>query len=195
MTDGPVIASIVEGHGEMSALPVLIRRLAGEVYGAYNVITPAPHRVKRNQMAIGDQLHKAAIVQSARVRAAGGVLVVADADDDCAVTLAQDLAKAARPVPVEVTVAVREFEAWFLASIESLRPHRAMRSDASYPGDPDVPRGAKEVLSARMTEPYRETLHQVSFAAQLDIGMARRSRSFQHLVACVGRLLGRQPRQ
>lgn len=115
--------------------------------------------------------------------------MVADADDDCAVTLADKFREAAVPISVEVAVAVREFEAWFLGAVESLRHHRSVRGDASYPGDPKSRRGAKEVLSDLMVEPYRETLHQPAFAALVDVRQAQRVRSFAHVVGCVGRLL------
>ncbi len=92
--------------------------------------------------------------------------------------------------PVEVAVAVREFESWFLGSIESLRRHDSVRDDASYDGDPERPRGAKELLSSQMVHPYRETLHQPAFAALIDLRQAQRVPSFAHLVRCVGRLVG-----
>lgn len=194
MSNQTVIASVVEGHGERSALPALVRRIAADVFGRYDIETPSPHRIRRNQMTlhgtVGQVLTNAVRVQSARVEEVGGVLVVADADDDCAIDLAQTLSASAGPVKVEIAIAVREFEAWYLASIESLRKHRAVRDDATYDGDPEVPRDAKGVLAARMTEPYRETLHQVAFATMLDPSLAMRSRSFTHLVTCIGRLLG-----
>lgn len=193
MSNRTVIASVVEGHGERSALPAIVRRIAGEVFGRYDIETPSPHRIKRNQMTVGgvvgQVLSNAVRVQAARVEQVGGVLVVADADDDCAVELAQTLAASAGPVKVEIAIAVREFEAWYLASIESLRKHRSVRDDATYDGDPEGPRDAKGALAVRMTEPYRETLHQVAFAAMLDPSLAARSRSFTHLVTCIGRLL------
>lgn len=183
------IATVVEGAGEIEALPLLVRRIAGEVFGRWDVDLPRPHRLPRGQMTTGENLRVAVRVQSARVRT-GGVLVVTDADDACAVTFADQLRELAKPVPVEVAVAVREFEAWFLAAIDSLRQHREVRPDAALSGDPEAPRGAKETLSALMSRPYRETRHQPSFAMMMDLGQGRRARSFEHLVGCVGRLLG-----
>lgn len=189
MSEVVTIASIVEGFGEVQALPVLIRRIAGEIFGAYGVVAPQPHRVKRQQMPSGDVLSRATRVQSARVTGRGGLLIVADADDDCAVHLAALLKEKAKPVEVAVTVAVPEFEAWFLAAVESLRSHRAVRDDASYARMPEAKRDAKGALSAQMVEQYRETLHQVAFAALIDLQLARRARSFEHLVGCIGRLV------
>jgi hypothetical protein len=136
-----------------------------------------------------EALTSAAYFQTARVAGAGGVLVLADADDDCPVTLAEQLREAAKPTAIEVAIAVREFEAWFLGGIGGLRSHGSVRDDATYQGNPEEPRGAKGALGGLMTEPYRETLHQPAFAARMDIAQAQQVRSFKHLVQCVGRLV------
>lgn len=74
---------------------------------------------------------------------------------------------------LRVVVARREYEAWFLGGIESLRVHRSVRDDASFDSDPEAPRDAKGRLRQLGTEPYRETLHQPAFAELLSIGAAR----------------------
>jgi len=194
MSGGAVIASIVEGYGEVAALPILIRKIAYEVHSAYDVEVMKPHRVPRGQMT-GESLCRAVALQSGRISGRrGGVLVVADSDDDCPVELAELILAAAKcdqsgAVVPEVAIAVREYESWFLASIDSIRIHRAVRDDASYPSDPDTPRGAKGRLESLMTESYRETLHQPSFTEMIDLTLAGRSRSFAHLLRSVSRLL------
>lgn len=118
-----------------------------------------------------------------------GVLVLLDADDDCPRDLAHTVGNALgnRWGPgAEVVAANREYEAWFLAGIESLRGHPSIRADASYPDDPEQPRGAKERLKAMMTESYRETVHQVAFSAMVDLtAVYERSRSFRRLCSAV----------
>lgn len=189
-TATPTIAAIVEGYGEVAALPVLLRRIAGEVHGTYHIHVPRPFRVNRSLMTRSDELAKAVQFMSARVGAAGGVLVLADADDACAVTLAGELREHAAAAAVEVAVAVREFESWFLAALPSLHDHEAVRSDATFDGDVETPRDAKGAMSAAMRESYRATLHQPAFAAMIDLEMARkRNRSFAHFARCVDRLI------
>ncbi|MGH3647579.1 MAG: DUF4276 family protein [Micromonosporaceae bacterium] len=198
MSNRPVVASIVEGHGEVQALPLLIRRIAGELFHIFDVEVPTPHRVPRSQMLAGEALIPAVRIQGARIHGRGGVLILTDADDDCAVEVAgklADNAKQASRCHCEVTVAVREFEAWFLASAESLQHHRSFRHDARYLGDPERPRDAKGALQNLMHEPYRENLHQPSFASLMDLALAQRSRSFAHLVRCVDRLLAHNMEQ
>lgn len=194
MRSPPTIAAVVEGHGEVQAVPILLRRVASEIFGVHYVVLPPPFRVKRQLMTRKAGLANAVAVQAARVGEHGGVLIMADADDDCAVTLADEVRRVAAPTPVEVAVAVREFEAWFLGAVESLRGHRSVRGDAGFGGDPEEPRGAKGVLAAVMTEPYRETLHQPAFAASMDLHAAQRLRSFVHLVSCVGRIIKQDQR-
>jgi len=189
MVTGITIASVVEGHGEVEAVPILLRRIAGEIHGRFDVATPKSHRAKRSRIWQTDDWTRAVRMQSLRVTGSGGVLVVVDADDDCAVEMSRKLAEHCDPARLEVAVAVREFEAWFLAGAESLRSHRLVRDDAEYEGDPETKSGAKEALESLMYEPYRETLHQAAFASLLDLAAAQRARSFRHLVDAVGRLI------
>lgn len=126
----------------------------------------------------------------------GGVLVLVDADDDCPALLGPQLvsfAHRARPdIPISVVVANREYEAWFLASAESLRGHRGLAADLSPPADPEAVSGAKEWLRDRMSRaaPYQPTLHQASFSDAMDLALARRASSFDKLWRDIERLVG-----
>lgn len=187
----PTLAPIVEGHGEVRAVPVLLRRIALEMFGCH-VTVSSPWRLPVNLMhreALAPIVH----VLAERVGESGGVIVLRDADDDDPNETRSDLNQLLHELAPEraaAAVAVREFEAWFLGSIVSLRSHRSVRDDASFEGDPEGKRDAKGALSAQMTESYRPTLHQPSFAAEMDIQMARsRCPSFNLLVSEVGRLL------
>src|SRR4051812_40708402 len=115
------IASIVEGEGEVSGLPVLLRRIAAEM-DVWDLTVPKPYRVPRSRLVKPDILSNAVSATAERVGARGGVLVLADADDDCPATLGPSLlsvAQTARPDRVVVVVLPnREFEAWFLASAD-----------------------------------------------------------------------------
>ncbi|TFV58332.1 UNVERIFIED_ORG: DUF4276 family protein [Bacillus sp. AZ43] len=188
--EGPVIATIVEGAGEVKALPTLLRRIAVDT-GTYDLSVPSPWRLRRDRFS--RDLGAAAAAAAARVSGAGGLLVVLDADDDCPVELATHLAGIARErvshCPVEVAVASREFEAWFLASAPALLAHRDVVAQLTVP-DPDAPRGAKEKLEEAMSRKYSPTLHQPAFAALMDMETAAScSRSFRHFREAVIRLL------
>jgi hypothetical protein len=82
-----------------------------------------------------------------------GILVLFDADDDCPRELAPTLECWAREAaggrPCAVVMAKREYEAWFLASIEGLRGRRGVLPDATSHPDPESPRDAKGKLERR----------------------------------------------
>lgn len=167
------IASVVEGHGEVSALPVLLRRIA-QLHGSYVEVLP-PHRVPRSKVGKGE-VGRAVFLQCAKLRERGAenclIVILMDADDDDAPALEAALLSEVRDnlsCDVIAVVAVREYEAWFLSSITALRAHSSVRDNASYDGDPEVPRNAKGVLEGLMNESYQETLHQAGFSSMLDI--------------------------
>ncbi|MFT3662918.1 MAG: DUF4276 family protein [Gordonia sp. (in: high G+C Gram-positive bacteria)] len=184
----PVIAPIVEGKGEQEAIGVLIRKIAA-VQGTYVDVAP-PFRVDSAKMRKPEELKRAILVQSARVPGNGGVLIVRDGDDkdvDCVVELAAELASTVTQVGAiaEVVIAAPEFEAWILASIDTVGSHRLI-SDTTPILDPESRRDAKGRLRAVMSESYRETIHQAAFAQLIDVGRAsQRSRSFRRLVHAV----------
>ncbi|WP_448058515.1 hypothetical protein [Cellulomonas hominis] len=87
-------------------------------------------------------------------------------------------------------MAVREFEAWFLAGAESLRPHRSVRDDAAYDGDCERRRDCKSQIELLMSETYDPIRHQVAFSALLDLASASaKSESFARFVIAVGQVI------
>jgi hypothetical protein len=109
------IASIVEGDGEVRALPKLLHRIAAEL-GVGGLMTPTPMRVPRGKLTCPGGIERAVAALAIRVIGAGGVLVVLDADDDCPAELGPQLllrARKARPDQrIAVVLANHEFEAW-----------------------------------------------------------------------------------
>lgn len=189
----PILAPVVEGHGEVPALPVLLRRIATEVLSTPLVVSP-PWRIGRSKM-LDPKTIQAAYRRSAAQGSVSGVLVLLDADDDCPRELSEAVTNALGDPwgpSVEVVAANREYEAWFLAGIESLRGHRSILADASYPDDPETPRGAKERLKRMMTESYNEMVHQVVFSSMVDLTTVyERCRSFRRLCSAVEALVKR----
>lgn len=192
-----IIQPIVEGHGEVSAVPELLRRLA-YAGGIYDIRVLEPIRRKFSELTTESNLKKA--VQLARRFSTEGIIVIFDSDDFCPKENAPRFSRwakaAARGTPCEVTVAHREYEAWFLASVESLRGKCNVRLDASYGTDPEAPRDAKGRLEGLMDPPhYDETRHQIRMTAQFEMAAAyTKSRSFRHLTTSFGRLLNAEAR-
>jgi hypothetical protein len=192
----PEVLCVVEGHGEIKAVPVLLRRIGAGLEPPVYPVTPQPFRVPRSRLADkSGQLERVLLRGGLRAHASGGVLVVLDADDDCPVEVGQRLSGwATGVVPgsrVGVVVANREFESWLLAGIEPLRGRAGISPTAEWPADSETRRGAKARLDALMPEgKYKPVLHQARFAALMDIDLAtERSRSFRKFVAEVTRLL------
>lgn len=151
------IIPIVEGQSEVESVGALLRRL---IYadGVYDFKVSRPFRVKRNKVVRKGELEKA-IEQAERSRSgAAAVLVLLDADDDCPAELAPELtarARAATKLPIEIVLAVQEFEAWFLGAKESLRGVRGIHQNATAPPNPEEIRDAKGEISLNMVEGRR----------------------------------------
>lgn len=190
MKTSPVVAPIVEGHGEVTAVRELVRRIGIELLDGTWINVAQPFRLDSGKMRKADELAKAIRVQGARVQGSGGVLVLRDGDDkdiDCPVHLAASLKPGQESsTHVQVVIAWREYEAWFLAAADSLRSHPAVRHDAIPPANPEGKRDAKHELEKLMVESYKETLHQAKFSALIDLAQAKQnSRSFRRLVHAV----------
>jgi hypothetical protein len=175
---GVIIACVVEGHGEVRAVPELLRRIAAEVAPGMHLVVPSPYRINRSNLVRPQRLEAVVQTQGDRVTGPGGVLVLIDADDDCPADLGPILlgrAQAARPDrKVAVVLANREFEAWFLAAAPSLAGRRGLPEGLESPPDPEAIAGAKEWLGHRMPDsPYRATSDQAAFAASFDMKAAR----------------------
>lgn len=193
----PFIASIVEGHGEEEALPKLLYNIALAIQPAVYPIVLPPHRVPRDSLLnVPGALEDYAIKALADAGPTGKLLVLIDADDDDPRELETRLLQCVpQHIPtawVSVCVAVREYESWFIASLETIAPLAGVTSNTQIPESIEQIRGAKEWLRRRMPSgnSYKPTLHQAEFSSAIDIDLVRqRSRSFDRLCGEVTRLL------
>ena len=188
-----MIQTIVEGDGEVTAFPVLLRRLILEL-GCYEEVG-LPFLEKRTGIVRQEKFVRAVQVVSSKPQTSA-VIVLFDADDDCARDIIPEMLQwsqeALPSLPCAVIMARREYEAWFLAAIESLRGKRRIKDDARYDYDPEVRRDAKGTVSRLMPQdkPYSETADQAALSAVFDLGQAyRKASSFRKLVKEVCRLL------
>lgn len=189
------IQPIVEGHGEVEAVPVLLRRLR-EAAGAYPLEVNAPIRWPRADF-FDEAKVKRAVRLALKQEHCGSILLMVDGDADgnCPGRQAPNILSWAQAeashTPCAVVMAYREYEAWFLASIESLRGLRGIRKDANSHPNPENPKGAKGQLEALMEagSSYQETADQAALSARFDMEPAyRKCRSFRHLVKAFGEL-------
>jgi hypothetical protein len=194
-----MIKPIVEGHGEVAALPVLLRRVAGECFGIWNVPLLRPGRYPATRLlrrengvwTPGPDFAKAG--QHALNEGATCILAVLDLDDGCPKvvyeSLVASLGAATGLSPSCLVLAKCEYEAWFLASCESLKD-----GIGPYPEDPEIVRDAKGALERhlQLEFPYVETTDQPGYSSRIDLKAAyRRSRSFRKLVKDFRHLLTR----
>lgn len=187
------IATIVEGHGEVAAVPVLLRRIAAEA--GVPIATPRPIRLPRGKMLIERELHRAVGLATGQAGDEGAVIILLDANSDCPATLGPSLQEQASAVrrgrPVLVVLAKVEYEAWFLAAGASLAGHHGIHADFSPPADPETVRDAKGLLSANMPPgvSYKPAQDQAALSAVFDLNAARSAPSFDKFWRDVSALL------
>jgi hypothetical protein len=189
------IYPIVEGHGEVTAAPVLLRRLLHEHAACFEMDVGTPIRRSQSQFRSKETVQAAVRLAKLQPQCAA-VLLLFDGEDDCPKELAETVRawamEAAGDVPCEVVIAYREYETWFVAAIESLRGKYGIREDAEAPANPESRRDAKGWLEDFMppTRAYSETGDQPAMSKVFDMALAhQRNRSFRKLVKTIGDLL------
>jgi Domain of unknown function (DUF4276) len=182
------IACIVEGDGEVAALPVLLRRIGALHTPDQWVDVLPPIRVRRDRfLNKEDEFRRQLLLASSKCGASGWILVLLDADDDCPAELGARILERSRQVVahhrISVVLANREYESWFVAAANSLNGHRGFTHDGHDEPDPDRPRDAKGWIKRRMAgRSYSEITDQPAMSALLDLNLAfARSRSFRKL--------------
>lgn len=188
-----MIQPIVEGHGEVPAVPVLVRKL-GELMGIPFVPVGAPFRSKRSQLGQKDGLQR--VIGRARGEPnCKALLVLLDADDDCPKEEAPKLLtwaeEAAAPLPIALVMANREYEAWLLGCVEVLLKARTITPALPYDKDPEGKRDARGELESRFGRDfnYVEKKDQPAFTALADWKLVHeRCRSFRKMAKEASRL-------
>ena len=188
------IATIVEGHGEVVAVPRLLQKIKEEFAPELTLITPvirlSADKIKHDRAKLQEYIQIAAD----KIDNQGGILVLVDADSDCPATLGPALLQCAREVhssvPLSVVLAKGEYESWFIAAAESLRGREGFPIDLAAPDSPETVQGAKEWLGKKRGRKYTETLDQAKLTSAFDMEMARSaSPSFDKLFRDVTQLL------
>lgn len=186
------IASIVEGDGEVIALPILLRRLAASLspYALPRILRPI--LVKRQGILKSGELERYVELAARRTGPGGAILILLDADRDCPASLGIDLlqrAKAARSDRrIRAVLAKAEYEAWFIAAVISIADHYGV--DAKPPPDPESIKDAKGWIGRNVLHAtYHPTLHQPKLTNAFDLHAARAAPSFDKLWRDVTSLL------
>ena len=190
------IAAIVEGDGEVEAVPVLIRRIGLEVSPLSPPNVPRPIRVCRQRILKEGELERYVRLAAVRAGDGGCILILLDANGDCPAEIGPFVQRRARTAGpgcrIEAVLAKCEYETWLIAAAESVADARGILPDTSAPEDPESIRGAKEWLRDRMRGPYRyrPTADQAALTARFDMALARRrSPSFDKMWRATAALL------
>ncbi|MBI5432025.1 MAG: DUF4276 family protein [Planctomycetes bacterium] len=189
------LVAIVEGHGEVQAVPVLVRRIASAALPGVAVDVPRPIRVKRHRILKEGELERAIELAARQAGPDGRILVLLDADEECPKTLAENIRRRAAAVRGDrricAVLAKTEYEAWFVAAVESIVGQRGIRR-RSTSDNPEAISDAKGWLSNHMegSRSYSEVLDQPALSAVFDLDLARkRSPSFDKMWRDVASLL------
>ncbi|HEY2587647.1 MAG TPA: DUF4276 family protein [Tepidisphaeraceae bacterium] len=210
----------VEGKGDKAAVPALARRVVKDV-GANDAlfVDPEPFLVKGIGKLVKNDCadwHRWLQAAGRTRRNLGAVLLVLDGDADqvpkswndyltrygnadfCPYRVAGTLAHASQQsragsaFSLAVVFAMKEFEAWLLAGVESLRgtslaagrgtvPQTAVKPDY----DVENKRDAKGALR-KLVPGYDQSLDQAVLTAELDLqAVAQRCRSFRRLQSAI----------
>ena len=188
------IVAIVEGDGEVEAVPVLIRRIGSEVSPLAPPDVSRPIRVHRQRILKEGELERYVSLAAVRVGDGGCILILLDANGDCPAEIGPTVLQRARAARsdrrIEAVLAKCEYETWLLAAAESIAGRRGIPPDASASEDPESIRGAKEWLRNRMRGSYSPTTDQAALTAVFDMKSARRrSPSFDKMWRAVTALL------
>ena len=189
------ILPVVEGDGDLKAVPELVRRVAHGL-GHYDVIVERPH--KRGDLP--KVLSRFEDYFSVALLEACPILWVMDYDcADCDDQMSHVQALHARAeslaqgTPFEFVFMVQEFETLFLADHETTRKVLDNISGTCvFPTDPEQVRDAKGWISSARPKgsSYKPTQHQQKIASQIDLARLRtRSPSFMPFHAAVQRLV------
>ena len=190
------VVPIVEGEGEVEALPRLLDRIWYELLGGQYIDVLRPIRQPRTTLVRPGGLRGAIELAAGKLRARahdgvrGLVLIALDADDDLPCSLAPQLLAAAQAIRSDVDIACvlanQEYETWFVASAESLADYLVL-DGAAPPVTPETDRLKKKWVQDRVRgtgehPSYRVTVDQPRMTALMDLALCRsRSPSFDKL--------------
>ncbi len=182
------IVGIVEGHGEVNSLRILLSRLAEWRSGLAHVDMDKPIRVARDRFLNREEEFQRYLQLAAdKCGDEGRILILLDADDDCPATLAPEISLRAKTIipyrQISVVLANREYEAWFIAAAASLDGVRDFKFDPNDNVDPESSRDAKGWIGKRKrNRSYSEILDQPAMTSRMDLEMVfEKSRSFRKL--------------
>lgn len=176
-----IVTAIVEGHGDVAALPALLGRI-GQAIGT-PVVTPNPIKAKEwPGLKSAGEFER--YLELAYRRGTGHIIVALDLDDGCAVVesnTAKERAEAwrnGRTVQVSIVFFVREYETMFIHCAADIPGGRHTVPVA----DPESIRDAKGEIKRVTGRRYKESQEQLAYTRLINLrSLFSKSRSFKKL--------------
>ena len=182
----PKIVPIVEGDGEVTAVPVLLRKiLTRDLRFDVQIARPKSANGRTNLIKEGGL--ERFIRYAWKERDCGAFLILLDAENECPEDIARDFSKRAEALgvlfPVVIVVAKRMYEAWILASISTIAGRLDVPFGLTPPADVEAVPNPKKWIDERLPpgRAYKETQDQEAMTVFMDLALARSARSFRRL--------------
>lgn len=186
------IAPIVEGHGEIQAIRILLERVWCELLGGQYLDVLAPFREPRSKLVLPAQLARVVQTVGLKLRDAGRrqpmpalILILLDADEDLPCVIGPQILdgarKAAAHLDITCVIANVEYETWFVAAASSLGEY--LHVPARLPERPEQTGQGKGWIQQHFRRSkYSEPLDQPRMTARMDLSLCRaRCPSFDKL--------------
>jgi len=183
------VALIVEGFGDVQAMPTLAARtgaILGTQIHAHNPIRAGCVTAVAREGELERFLKMAASRDGLEA-----ILVVLDLDDGCPGEMAASFIARYEAIkdeivtPVRFCFCVREFEAWFLDNLEVLKAGAPEYDwDAEFVcADGSAKRDAKGLINSAMAKHYKEPIDQLKLTKKLELkALYQRSKSYRKFV-------------
>jgi hypothetical protein len=180
------VALIVEGHGEVQSVRILLGRIWRELLGGAFIDVIQPIRQPRGKLVRKEDLQGAVRLALKKLNNLPPpndpslVLILLDADADCPKELGPKLCGYAREVnsraDMACVLAKVEYETWFAAAAESLSNYLDLTSHSSPSESPEESRHGKSWVEQRFkgAAKYSETQDQPAMTSAMDLDLCRR---------------------
>ncbi len=183
--EAPHIGLVVEGPGDVAAVPLLLRRWL-HLQGEFRDLLGKPVNCNGRTKALARNGLEGKVATAIARPGCKGVLVILDGEGDAVCSLGPNLLSRARSVtgaPVALTLADTKYEAWLCASAETL----ALSSLTCEVGaDPEY-----AIRCALLPAKYVKPTWQPRLTERMDLPLARsRDRSLSRVLDQVIYLVG-----
>jgi len=196
---------IVEGHGEDSAVRILLERVWTEFLGGEYINVLRPIRGHRMKLVQSEELKRAVDLAALKLMNLGGddptaIMILLDADSDSPCVLGPHLLQIAKShrgdMDIFCVLAKVEYETWFVAAAHSLGEYLEFPAGEKLPDRPEDSRSGKAWIQQRFKgmNRYSPPVDQAPLTKRMNLKLARdKSPSFDKLCRELEKRLESQP--